>query len=78
MGEDNLPRNTYYGDGSPIEPEALQLIRDLYEQNKIVFKWQKNDLMLLDNMLYTHGRTPFTGDRKVLVGMARIHGHDEG
>ncbi len=29
--------------------------------------------MLLDNMRYTHGRTPYRGERKVLVGMARAH-----
>jgi len=70
LGEENLPRNSYYGDGSPIEPEALDLIRSAYEQTKIKFPWQKNDLLLLDNMLFTHGREPYTGARKVLVGMA--------
>ena len=71
--EEYLPRNTYYGDGSPIEPEVLKIIRDVYEQCKICFKWQKNDLMLLDNMLYTHGRLPFEGNRKILVGMAQAY-----
>jgi len=70
LGEENLPRNTYYGDGSPIEPEVLDCIRAAYEQIKIKFPWQKNDLLLLDNMLFTHGREPYTGTRKVLVGMA--------
>lgn len=70
LGEENLPRNSYYGDGSPIEPETVALIRSVYEQTKIKFTWQKNDLLLLDNMLFTHGREPFTGGRKVLVGMA--------
>ena len=70
LGEEHLPRNTYYGDGSPIEPEVLDLIRSIYEQTKMKFPWQKNDLMLLDNMLFTHGREPYTGARKVLVGMA--------
>jgi hypothetical protein len=70
LGEENLPRNSYYGDGSPIEPEVLDLIRSAYEQTKIKFPWQKNDLLLLDNMLFTHGREPYTGARKVLVGMA--------
>jgi alpha-ketoglutarate-dependent taurine dioxygenase len=70
LGEENLPRNSYYGDGSPIEPEALELIRSIYEQTKIKFAWRKNDLLLLDNMLFTHGREPYTGARKVLVGMA--------
>ena len=69
LGEENVPRNAYYGDGSPIEPEVLDLIRTTYEQTKIKFPWQKNDLMLLDNMLFTHGREPYTGARKVLVGM---------
>jgi alpha-ketoglutarate-dependent taurine dioxygenase len=70
LGEENLPRNTYYGDGSPIEPEALDHIRSAYEQIKISFPWQRNNLLLLDNMLFTHGREAYTGARKVIVGMA--------
>jgi alpha-ketoglutarate-dependent taurine dioxygenase len=70
LGEENLPRNSYYGDGSRIEPEVLELIRSVYEQTKIKFTWQKNDLLLLDNMLFTHGRESYTGARKVLAGMA--------
>lgn len=70
LGESLLPRNTYYGDGSPIESEVLALIRDLYESTKIKFKWQKGDLLLLDNVLFTHGRESYTGTRKVLTGMA--------
>ncbi len=75
LGEEGLPRNTYYGDGSPIEPEVLALIRDIYERTKVCFQWRQGDLLLLDNMLYTHGRQPYVGERKVLVGMARPHGH---
>ncbi len=70
LGEENLPRNSYYGDGSRIEPEVLDLIRVTYEQTKVKFAWRKNDLLLLDNMLFAHGRESYTGARKVLVGMA--------
>ncbi len=70
LGEKNLPRNTYYGDGSPIEPDVLDTIRAAYEQTKIKFTWHRNDLLLLDNMLFTHGRESYTGPRKVLTGMA--------
>jgi alpha-ketoglutarate-dependent taurine dioxygenase len=70
LGEENLPRNSYYGDGSPIELEALELIQSVYEQTKIKFAWQKNDLLLLDNMLFTHGRESYTGARKILAGMS--------
>jgi len=71
MSEADLPRNTYYGDGSPIATSDLALIRDIYRRHAIRFDWQRNDLLLLDNMLYSHGRESFVGDRQVLVGMAR-------
>lgn len=73
LGEAFLPRNTYYGDGSPFDPEDLKKIRQIYDEEKFSFTWEKHDLLLLDNMLYTHGREPFSGTRKVLVGMARAH-----
>ena len=71
ISEADLPRNTYYGDGSPIATSDLALIRDIYRRHAIRFDWQRNDLLLLDNMLYSHGRESFVGDRQVLVGMAR-------
>ncbi len=68
--DDELPANTYYGDGSPIEPETLDHLRRLYEQETLCFPWEKGDVMLLDNMVVAHGRSPFRGERKILVGMA--------
>lgn len=73
MTEEELPRNTYYGDEAPIEPETLQTIRDVYGRNQIAFQWQRNDLLLLDNMLFSHGREAYAGNRQVLVGMTRLH-----
>ncbi|KZN52843.1 hypothetical protein N474_02710 [Pseudoalteromonas luteoviolacea CPMOR-2] len=70
LGEDGVPRHTFYGDGTEIEPDVIKLINDLYESTKIRFDWQKGDLLLLDNMLFTHGRESFTGTRKVITGMA--------
>jgi len=70
LGEENLPRNTYYGDGSPLEETALDEIRDVYEQETIAFSWQAGDVLMLDNMLAAHGRKPFSGSRRVVVSMA--------
>jgi alpha-ketoglutarate-dependent taurine dioxygenase len=70
LGEDNVPRNTFYGDGSPIELEVLEHIRKAYNEEKIKFKWQKGDIMILDNILTAHAREPFKGDRKIAVAMA--------
>lgn len=72
--EEELPRNVYFGDGSPIDVADLDIIRAVYDDVKFHFDWQKDDVVLLDNMLYTHGRQPFSGPRKILVGMGRIHG----
>ena len=68
--EDDLPRNAYYGDGSPIEASVLDEIRDLYQQEAVTFPWQEGDILMLDNMLTAHGRLPFVGSRQVVVGMA--------
>jgi alpha-ketoglutarate-dependent taurine dioxygenase len=70
LGEENLPRNAYYGDGEPIDLEALESIRAAYRQTRIRFSWERNDLLLLDNMRFNHGRESFTGTRRVLTGMA--------
>lgn len=75
LGEENLPRNAYFGDGSPIDVEALNVIRNVYERTKFSFQWEKNDLLLLDNMLFTHGREPYEGPRKIVVGMAKEYYH---
>jgi alpha-ketoglutarate-dependent taurine dioxygenase len=70
FAEEDLPANSAYGDGTPIEPEVLDHIRDAYFQETVRFPWQKGDLLMLDNMLVAHGRAPFSGERRVLVGMA--------
>ncbi|WP_420007369.1 TauD/TfdA family dioxygenase [Xanthomonas sacchari] len=76
MDEQELPRNTYYGDGAPIAPRDLDAIRAVYDRHTLRFDWQRNDLMLLDNMLYSHGRDPYSGNRQVLVGMSTPHAAD--
>ena len=69
MNIDELPVNAFYGDGTPIELPVLREIRRLYQQEAVVFPWQKGDILLLDNMLASHGRMPFVGPRKILVAM---------
>ena len=70
VAEKDLPRNAYYGDGSPIEGGALEEIRGVYEELRVEFAWLAGDVLLLDNVLVAHGRSPFRGSRSVLVAMA--------
>lgn len=71
--EECLPRNAYYGDGSPIEDSVLDEIRTLYQQSAVVFPWKEGDVLLLDNMLASHGRQSFVGPRRILVAMAELY-----
>ena len=71
-GEENLPRNALFGDGSPLDEEELEEIRGLYWREAVRFDWQAGDLLILDNFLTTHGREPYGGDRRILVAMAEL------
>jgi len=73
LNEDDLPNNTYYGDGSPIEPSVMEHLREAYRQETVSFSWQRGDILLLDNMLTAHSRSSFIGPRKVVVAMADPH-----
>lgn len=68
--DDELPTNSFYGDGSPIEPTVLDALRATYLQEKVAFAWQQGDVLMLDNMLVAHGRASYSGSREILVGMA--------
>ncbi len=67
--EEDLPRNAFYGDGTAIAESDLAEIRGAFEREKVIFDWQPGDVLLLDNMQVSHGRTPFTGQRRVLAAL---------
>lgn len=75
--EEELPRNAFYGDGSPIEDSVLDEIRGIYQEEAVRFPWQEGDIMMLDNFLTSHGREPFAGPRKILVAMAELYTNKE-
>jgi alpha-ketoglutarate-dependent taurine dioxygenase len=69
-GEENLPNNTYYGDGKPIPDDVVAHLRDCYRQVSVRFDYARDDVLVVDNMLTTHAREPFTGPREIAVAMA--------
>jgi hypothetical protein len=70
MDDMDLPFNTFYGDGSLIEPAIIEQIYDTYRQEQVAFEWQTGDILMLDNMLAAHGREPFVAPREIAVAMA--------
>jgi alpha-ketoglutarate-dependent taurine dioxygenase len=71
FSEEDLPFATYYGDGSQIERAVIEEFKEFYANHSIVFKWQKDDFLLLDNMMFSHGRNSFDGPRTILTAMAQ-------
>lgn len=75
LGVDRLPRNTFFADGSPIPDALLDEVRGVLDREAVSFRWEDGDVLMLDNMLVAHARSPFKGPRKVVVAMAQPHGN---
>lgn len=73
FGEEGLPTNTYYGDGGRIPDDVMEHLRSCYQDAKVRFDWRKDDVLVVDNMLSSHAREPYTGDRSIAVAMAEPH-----
>jgi alpha-ketoglutarate-dependent taurine dioxygenase len=70
FGQDDLPTNTYYGDGEPIPGDVLDHLRAAYRKATVRFDYRLDDILVVDNMTAAHGREPFTGPRRIAVAMA--------
>lgn len=71
LGADGLPRNAIFGDGEAIPDDVIGRILDVLRQQTRNIDWQDGDVAIIDNMRWMHGRSPFTGTRKVLAAMGR-------
>lgn len=67
---EDMPYQTFYGDGGTIEDEVAAELREAYLAERIVFDWYQGDLLMMDNLIAAHGRMPYQGDRRTLVAMA--------
>jgi alpha-ketoglutarate-dependent taurine dioxygenase len=68
----NEPRNAFFGDGTELDEAALTHIRSVYDNQMVTFPWQRNDVLILDNILTAHGRKPYRGPRRIVVGMGHL------
>jgi alpha-ketoglutarate-dependent taurine dioxygenase len=69
---DRLPRNAFFGDGTPIDDAAIGQISAAFDRHRWSFPWRDGDVLLVDNLAVTHGRNAFEGNRRVLVAMAGV------
>ena len=70
---EDLPNNTYFGDGSPIPDDVVRQLHEVYEKEMVAFDWQHGDVVLIDNVLAAHARASFKGPRRILFAMAELY-----
>ncbi|MFC0101130.1 TauD/TfdA family dioxygenase [Micromonospora marina] len=73
FAEDELPSQTFFGDGGSIPDATVEHLRDCYRAASTRFDYRRGDIVMIDNMLVAHGRESFTGARRIAVAMAEIH-----
>jgi alpha-ketoglutarate-dependent taurine dioxygenase len=57
-----------FGDGTPISIREMHQIRKAVHQNMVFNRWQKGDIVFIDNFSTSHGRQPtYDKGRKVVV-----------
>eukprot|EP00516_Mucochytrium_quahogii_P007338 CAMPEP_0203764340 /NCGR_PEP_ID=MMETSP0098-20131031/17623_1 /ASSEMBLY_ACC=CAM_ASM_000208 /TAXON_ID=96639 /ORGANISM=" , Strain NY0313808BC1" /LENGTH=666 /DNA_ID=CAMNT_0050660167 /DNA_START=138 /DNA_END=2135 /DNA_ORIENTATION=- len=60
-----------YGDGSPIDAEALEGVAAFMEREKVSVPWQVGDVIIVDNAVAMHSRNTFDSPRRVLASVGR-------
>ncbi|MGH9348039.1 MAG: amino acid adenylation domain-containing protein [Vicinamibacterales bacterium] len=73
---EDLPRNAFYGDGSPIDDEVVAKICATYKDAEVSFPWQRGDVLMVDNALVAHARNAYEGVREIGVAMADLQSED--
>lgn len=57
------------GSGRKLTSKEVSQIIDAFEQNRKTYKWRKRDFVLLNNALFSHGRNPYLGKRRIRVAL---------
>ena len=70
FSEQELPSNTYFGDGAVVPDDVMEHVRGCYRSAAARFDYREGDVLVIDNMLTAHGREPFTPPRQIVVAMS--------
>jgi alpha-ketoglutarate-dependent taurine dioxygenase len=68
----DLPRNVCFGDGAPITDDMIAEVLRVTVRTAARFTWRRGDVLMLDNLSTAHARSPFEGDRQILVAVGDV------
>jgi alpha-ketoglutarate-dependent taurine dioxygenase len=63
------PFEVFYGDGTEVAQADLTATYPLLDEITVAFPWQAGDVMFVDNVNTSHGRSTFTGQRDIQVAL---------
>ncbi|MCW7494508.1 TauD/TfdA family dioxygenase [Leptospira sp. 2 VSF19] len=67
-GSESHDVHVTYGNGEEISAKEMKSISDVFWKHLVAIPWQTGDVLIIDNLSVSHGRLPFTGPRRILVG----------
>jgi alpha-ketoglutarate-dependent taurine dioxygenase len=68
----DLPRSVQFGDGGAISDAIVAELLRLTVRTAARFTWRRGDVLMLDNLSTAHARSPFEGDRQILVAVGDV------
>jgi alpha-ketoglutarate-dependent taurine dioxygenase len=58
-----------FGDGTEFDSEIVAECHEILRENCVEFKWERGDVLFLDNMLVLHGRNTYIPPRRILSAL---------
>ncbi len=56
-------------EGKFLDPQKIKICQNIINESAVSFKWEKHDVLLLDNNLVLHARNSYIGNRRVLAAL---------
>lgn len=69
LGEERLPRDCSFADGSRISDAVMDHILETYAAQEWRIACRAGDVLIIDNVSIAHGRSAYQGPRELLVAM---------
>lgn len=62
-----------FGDGTPIPVQEMHSIRRAIHKNMVLNRWEKGDIVMIDNLSTSHGRQPtYDSGRRIVVAWSDV------
>lgn len=69
---DDLAKAVAFGDGEMLPPDKVHDLLKLLDEECVVLKWQKGDVLLVDNLAVLHARRPLLAPpRRILASFCK-------